>query len=156
MQEEKQQPVESKTATPNEYKEKSNNPNNFTTPPEDEVKDPNVNKELGQTKVKESHNLRQNSKTKRQRKTVSRVAGEGKEQIKDSLKSQTETTKIRRKTKERRKLRAFTRRLWGDEEDKAITTLVKKYGTKKWTLISRKLQEEYKIHGRSGKQCRER
>jgi hypothetical protein len=62
----------------------------------------------------------------------------------------------KRKPKEKRKLKTFTRRLWGDEEDKAIAKLVKKYGIKKWTLISRKLQEEHQIYGRSGKQCRER
>ncbi len=50
----------------------------------------------------------------------------------------------------------FTRRLWNDSEDEAIAALVVKYGTKKWTLISRKLQEEFGISGRSGKQCRER
>lgn len=67
-----------------------------------------------------------------------------------------DSKRIKRKIKERRKLKTFTRRLWGDDEDKAITKLVKKYGIKKWTLISRKLQEEYQIYGRSGKQCRER
>jgi len=49
-----------------------------------------------------------------------------------------------------------TRRLWTKEEDEAITQLVKQYGIRKWTLISKKLQERYGIHGRSGKQCRER
>lgn len=65
-------------------------------------------------------------------------------------------TKNKRRSKERRKHKAFTIRLWRDKEDKAITELVKKYGEKKWMLISRKLEEEYKIYGRSGKQCRER
>lgn len=50
----------------------------------------------------------------------------------------------------------FTRRLWNEEEDLAITALVQRYGFKKWTLISRKLREEYSIYDRSGKQCRER
>ena len=50
----------------------------------------------------------------------------------------------------------FTRRLWNEEEDAAITALVQRYGYKKWTLISRKLREEYSIYDRSGKQCRER
>ncbi len=49
-----------------------------------------------------------------------------------------------------------TRRLWTKEEDEAITQLVRQYGIRKWTLISKKLQERYGIHGRSGKQCRER
>ena len=50
----------------------------------------------------------------------------------------------------------FKRRLWTREEDEAITSLVKHYGVRKWTLISRKLQEKYHIYGRYGKQCRER
>lgn len=50
----------------------------------------------------------------------------------------------------------FTRRLWTDEEDVAITALVQRHGIRKWTLISRKLQDQYAIYGRSGKQCRER
>jgi len=64
--------------------------------------------------------------------------------------------RLKRKGKKKQKYGSFTRRLWNDEEDEAIIGLVKKYGIKKWTLISRKLQEEYQIHGRSGKQCRER
>ncbi len=51
---------------------------------------------------------------------------------------------------------SFTRRLWTKEEDEAITTLVQHYGIRKWTLISKKLQDKYHIRGRSGKQCRER
>eukprot|EP00826_Nyctotherus_ovalis_P037321 TRINITY_DN3396_c0_g2_i7.p2 TRINITY_DN3396_c0_g2~~TRINITY_DN3396_c0_g2_i7.p2 ORF type:complete len:160 (-),score=32.55 TRINITY_DN3396_c0_g2_i7:257-736(-) len=95
----------------------------------------------------------QKSKAYSRRKKISPNT-EKKNASEEPLKS--ETTVIKRKTKEKRKLRAFTRRLWGDDEDKAITVLVEKYGTKKWTLISRQLQEEYKIYGRSGKQCRER
>jgi len=64
--------------------------------------------------------------------------------------------KVRRRAKDKRKYGSFTRRLWDSEEDQAIIKLVKKHGIRKWTLISRKLQEEYQIHGRSGKQCRER
>ncbi len=37
-----------------------------------------------------------------------------------------------------------------------ISTLVKKYGTKRWTLISEKMKERFPEDGRSGKQCRER
>jgi len=48
-----------------------------------------------------------------------------------------------------------TRRLWTEEEDDTIARLVKEYGICKWTLISKKLKQ-YGIHGRSGKQCRER
>lgn len=50
----------------------------------------------------------------------------------------------------------FARRLWTEEEDSAIASLVENYGLKKWTLVSRKLKDEYGINGRSGKQCRER
>ncbi len=50
----------------------------------------------------------------------------------------------------------FTRRLWTEEEDDAITTLVEEHGIRKWTLISKKLHDQYHICGRSGKQCRER
>jgi len=62
----------------------------------------------------------------------------------------------RRKHKRKDKRVAFTRRLWKEEEDEAILNLVKENGIKKWTLISKKLSEEYGINGRSGKQCRER
>lgn len=64
--------------------------------------------------------------------------------------------KNKREAKQKKKLKAFTRRLWMTEEDDAIGKLVEKYGVKKWTLISKKLQEEYRIPGRTGKQCRER
>lgn len=50
----------------------------------------------------------------------------------------------------------FKRRLWTIEEDQAITSLVEQHGMRKWTLISKKLQEKFHIYGRSGKQCRER
>eukprot|EP00826_Nyctotherus_ovalis_P041489 TRINITY_DN4180_c0_g1_i4.p3 TRINITY_DN4180_c0_g1~~TRINITY_DN4180_c0_g1_i4.p3 ORF type:complete len:134 (+),score=37.62 TRINITY_DN4180_c0_g1_i4:175-576(+) len=55
-----------------------------------------------------------------------------------------------------RRAKAFTRQLWKAEEDDAIASLIREHGTKKWTLVARKLQEEYKIYGRTGKQCRER
>eukprot|EP00826_Nyctotherus_ovalis_P001557 TRINITY_DN10255_c0_g1_i4.p3 TRINITY_DN10255_c0_g1~~TRINITY_DN10255_c0_g1_i4.p3 ORF type:complete len:131 (+),score=29.84 TRINITY_DN10255_c0_g1_i4:162-554(+) len=62
----------------------------------------------------------------------------------------------KRKSKTARKNKAFTRQLWRNEEDDAIATLVRQHGIKKWTLIARKLQDEYKIYGKTGKQCRER
>jgi len=62
----------------------------------------------------------------------------------------------RRKKRGNRKYKAFTRQLWKSEEDDAISTLVREHGVKKWTLIAHKLQEEYKIYGKTGKQCRER
>lgn len=64
---------------------------------------------------------------------------------------------IRRSGRKRRSRGStFTRKLWNDEEDDAILSLVQTYGIRRWTLISKKLQENYHIHGRSGKQCRER
>ena len=42
------------------------------------------------------------------------------------------------------------------QEDKAIKELISNYGVKKWTLVAKKLAEDFKIKGRSGKQCRER
>lgn len=48
------------------------------------------------------------------------------------------------------------RKLWQPEEDSAITTLVAEHGIKRWTIIASVLKDEYKITGRSGKQCRER
>eukprot|EP00826_Nyctotherus_ovalis_P007973 TRINITY_DN12062_c0_g2_i1.p1 TRINITY_DN12062_c0_g2~~TRINITY_DN12062_c0_g2_i1.p1 ORF type:complete len:442 (+),score=114.74 TRINITY_DN12062_c0_g2_i1:169-1494(+) len=60
------------------------------------------------------------------------------------------------KYRSKQQLANFKRRLWTTEEDSAITSLVALHGIRKWTLISRKLQEKFRIHGRSGKQCRER
>ena len=40
---------------------------------------------------------------------------------------------------------------WSEEEDKSIKSLVNKYGTTNWTLISNEMGQN-----RSGKQCRER
>ena len=60
------------------------------------------------------------------------------------------------KASKSRKNIGSTRRLWTKDEDEAITHLVKHYGIRKWTLISKKLQDKYNIYGRSGKQCRER
>ncbi len=61
-----------------------------------------------------------------------------------------------KKGKKRQRYSTFTRKLWSDDEDEAILALVKAYGIRRWTLISKRLQETYHIHGRSGKQCRER
>ena len=62
----------------------------------------------------------------------------------------------KRQLKEKRKNKSFTRQLWKNEEDDAIMQLVEKYGKKKWTLIANKLKEDFKIFGKTGKQCRER
>lgn len=42
------------------------------------------------------------------------------------------------------------------QEDDAIIALVKEYGTKDWTLISKLVKQKYGIKKRSAKQCRER
>mmetsp|Transcript_55367 Transcript_55367/g.115815 ORF Transcript_55367/g.115815 Transcript_55367/m.115815 type:complete len:122 (+) Transcript_55367:64-429(+) len=44
----------------------------------------------------------------------------------------------------------FPRRPWTKAEDELILKLVSGYGTRKWCLVAANL------HGRSGKQCRER
>ena len=49
-----------------------------------------------------------------------------------------------------------SRRPWTSDEDHAVHTLVLTYGTRKWTVISDRMKEEFGIEGRSGKQCRER
>jgi hypothetical protein len=48
------------------------------------------------------------------------------------------------------------RRAWSEIEDKAIKELVEKYGIRKWTVVAQKMEEVYRLIGRSGKQCRER
>lgn len=48
------------------------------------------------------------------------------------------------------------RRPWTEDEDVAIRNLVSVYGTKKWSMISDKLETDYSVKGRTGKQCRER
>ena len=49
-----------------------------------------------------------------------------------------------------------SRKLWTAEEDRAITELVSRFGTRQWAMISNKVLEEFAISGRTGKQCRER
>lgn len=48
------------------------------------------------------------------------------------------------------------RRVWTVEEDEAIRQLVAKFGTKSWSVIAEHIVKDYGIHGRTGKQCRER
>jgi len=108
-----------------------------------------------QAKTKKTRPAKSRTKQDNVNHKVSNSMADDKNALGDVAKSYKKLQK-KRKTKERRKLKTFTRRLWGDEEDRAIAKLVKKYGIKKWTLISRKLQEEHQIYGRSGKQCRER
>jgi myb-related protein len=45
---------------------------------------------------------------------------------------------------------ADDRRPWTKEEDLKVMELVKKYGTKRWSIVGAALD------GRTGKQCRER
>jgi hypothetical protein len=58
-------------------------------------------------------------------------------------------------SKEKRVSR-FTRRHWTRKEDEAISELINKHGMKKWSLIAKKLRDDFGVSGRSGKQCRER
>ena len=48
------------------------------------------------------------------------------------------------------------RRVWTKEEDDAIRELVANYGTRSWSVIAEHIVTDYDIHGRTGKQCRER
>jgi len=43
------------------------------------------------------------------------------------------------------------RRAWTKKEDEAILELVSKYGVRKWTIVSSKMQDYYSLKGRSGK-----
>ena len=52
--------------------------------------------------------------------------------------------------------RGSKRKHWMKEEDNAIVELVREYGTKDWTLISKMIKQKYGINKRSAKQCRER
>lgn len=69
--------------------------------------------------------------------------------------SQSRKHSIGKQKKLRRKQR-YSRKLWSEEEDEAISQLVEAYGTRRWTYIAKKLQESFHVFGRSGKQCRER
>jgi hypothetical protein len=48
------------------------------------------------------------------------------------------------------------RRPWSAEEDQILKDLFEKVKLNKWSLIARRMEEEYQMGGRSGKQCRER
>ena len=82
------------------------------------------------------------------------IQAKGKRKLGQRLARRTEQAYGSKKSK--RRPAGFTRRLWQQDEDEAIKILVAQHGIKKWTLISRMLEQEYGIHGRSGKQCRER
>lgn len=102
---------------------------------------------------------------------ITSISGNAKNNSSDNYQEKRKVKENKKGTKSRQKSRVwdthkksrskqqsgnFKRRLWTTEEDKAITLLVEQYGIRKWTLISRKLQEKHHIYGRSGKQCRER
>lgn len=46
--------------------------------------------------------------------------------------------------------------MWTQEEDRVLRLFKEERGEKKWSLIARKMQQEFEIEGRTGKQCRER
>jgi hypothetical protein len=45
---------------------------------------------------------------------------------------------------------------WTEYEDNILRYLKEEKGEKKWSTIAKKLEEEFSIRGRTGKQCRER
>jgi len=70
--------------------------------------------------------------------------------------SLSETEKKVKVSESKGKKTTFTRRHWTRAEDEAISELINKHGMKKWSLIAKKLREDFEVSGRSGKQCRER
>jgi myb proto-oncogene protein len=50
----------------------------------------------------------------------------------------------------------YERRAWTRKEDDAIIRLVEEYGTKRWSVISDRLNNENYGNERTGKQCRTR
>lgn len=48
------------------------------------------------------------------------------------------------------------RKPWTTSEDEAIRKLVSSSGTQQWATIAKRLEIEFSLKGRSGKQCRER
>jgi len=51
---------------------------------------------------------------------------------------------------------SYSEPLYFLKEDEAIIELVRKYGIRKWTIVSQKMEEMFMMKVRSGKQCRER
>eukprot|EP00826_Nyctotherus_ovalis_P045255 TRINITY_DN4987_c0_g3_i2.p4 TRINITY_DN4987_c0_g3~~TRINITY_DN4987_c0_g3_i2.p4 ORF type:complete len:109 (-),score=17.41 TRINITY_DN4987_c0_g3_i2:634-960(-) len=60
-----------------------------------------------------------------------------------------------RKGKSKRQQK-YSRRMWTDDEDKAISILVNAHGVRRWAYVAKELHRLFNISGRSGKQCRER
>ena len=84
-------------------------------------------------------------------------AGAPKDQSEEDEEEEGARGKQKQRSKgKKKKGAAGTRRPWNDEEDEAIAALVKKHGTKQWSLVARMLDREFRIVGRTGKQCRER
>ncbi len=48
------------------------------------------------------------------------------------------------------------RRMWSPEEDHTLRLLREEKSLKKWSVIARKMETDYNLPGRTGKQCRER
>jgi hypothetical protein len=46
------------------------------------------------------------------------------------------------------------RKVWNEEEDRILRYLKVEKGEKKWSAIARKMEEDFNIKGRTGKQCR--
>ncbi len=48
------------------------------------------------------------------------------------------------------------KRNWTEEEDRALRIVFEATRAPKWSHIARRLQEEFGVKGRNGKQCKER
>ena len=48
------------------------------------------------------------------------------------------------------------RKVWSSEQDNVLKYLKEELKIQKWSIIARKMVEEYSMPGRTGKQCRER
>lgn len=46
------------------------------------------------------------------------------------------------------------RKLWSSEEDRILKYLIEQRGLRRWSQISKAMEEEFKMSGRNGKQCR--
>jgi hypothetical protein len=59
-------------------------------------------------------------------------------------------------SKIKHKGKGYKRKLWTKSEDVAIIKLVKEIGECNWGFIAERMNTDYQIKGRTGKQCRER
>ena len=48
------------------------------------------------------------------------------------------------------------RKAWTPEEDRTLKMLREEFQINKWSIIAKKMADEYDMPGRTGKQCRER